>query len=165
MISSKMESALNKQMNNEFFSAYLYFSMAAASVGMGFKGIANWFTVQAKEETAHGMKFYKYLLDHSARVTLAAIPAPPDGYASVLAMFESALAHEQKVTKGIRDLADLAASEKDYATSIQLQWFITEQVEEEANATEIIQKMKMIEGSKGGLFMIDHELGKRTFSA
>ena len=165
MISKKMETALNKQINNELYSAYLYTAMSADAHHAGFKGVANWFMVQGKEEMTHAMKLYAYVQDQQGRVALQAIQEPPARFKSVLDMFEKGLAHEQSVTKAINELTDLAAKENDHATAIALQWFITEQIEEEANATEIVGQLKMVKESVGSLFMIDHQLGKREFKA
>jgi ferritin len=161
MLSKKMIEALNGQIQWEMYSGYIYLSMSAHSQTLGLKGFANWFMVQYKEEMGHAMKMYHYLIEQGAEVELKAIDKPQKTYPSPLAMFETALEHEQGVTKRINALTDQAIIEKDHATQIFLQWFVTEQIEEEANATEIIGKLKMI-GEKGnGLFMIDRELGKR----
>jgi ferritin len=164
MIGKKMEAALNKQINNEIYSAYLYAAMSAQAANDGFKGVANWFMVQAKEEMTHAMKFFDYLIDQQARPALLEIKQPPAQFKSPLDMFEKTLEHEKTVTKAINDLVDLAARENDHATAIMLQWFVTEQIEEEANASEIIGNLKLIGDSKGGLFMMDHQLGKREFA-
>ena len=163
MISKKMEAALNKQINNEIYSAYLYLAMSANATTMGFKGTASWFMVQAKEEMTHAMKFYGYLIDQLAVVSLQAVEQPPARFKSVLDMFEQALNHEKTVTKAIWELVDLAVKENDHASAIVLQWFVTEQVEEESNASEVIAQLKMIGSSSGSLFMIDPQLSKRTF--
>lgn len=161
MISKKMQEALNRQVNREMYSAYLYLSMAAFSEHLGLKGFAHWFETQAREEMGHAMRFYRYLFDQGARVTLEAIEKPPADFASALDMFEKTLEHEKAVTRMITELTELAMAEKDHATQIFLQWFITEQVEEEASATEIIGKLKFVGDHPNGLFMIDRELGAR----
>ncbi len=163
MISKKMTDALNVQINRELFSAYIYLSMAAYSEHIGLKGFANWFTVQYQEETEHAMRVYKYLQEQGAQVKLQAIEQPQTDYKSPVDMFEKTLAHEQFVTKSINDLVDLALKENDHATQIFLQWFVTEQIEEEANDHEILDKLKMIGEAGGGLYMLDRELGARTF--
>jgi ferritin len=163
MISKKMTDALNVQINKEIYSAYIYLSMAAYSEHIGLKGIANWFTVQYQEETGHAMRIYKYLQEQGAQVKLQAIEQPQTDYKSPTDMFEKTLAHEQYVTKSINGLVDLALKENDHATQIFLQWFVTEQVEEEANDHEILDKLKMIGESGSGLYMLDRELGARTF--
>ncbi|MBC7185866.1 MAG: ferritin [Calditrichaeota bacterium] len=161
MISKKMQEALNRQVNREMYSAYLYLSMAAYSEHIGLKGFAHWFEAQYREEMAHAMRFYRYIFDQGAKVTLEAIEKPPADFASPLAMFEKTLEHEKAVTKMITDLFELALAEKDHATQVFLQWFITEQVEEEAHASEILGKLKFIGDHPNGLFMIDRELASR----
>ncbi|MDD1656626.1 MAG: ferritin [Methanomicrobiales archaeon] len=163
MIKDNVRDALNAQMVREFFSSYLYLSMSAHFESITLRGFAAWLKVQAQEELAHGMKFYEYLVDQGARVTLKAIEGPKTEWASPLDAFEHVLAHEQKVTAHIHDLADLAASEKDFATFNFLQWFVNEQVEEEANAGDIVYKLKLASVEKGVtlLLMMDHHLGKR----
>ena len=164
MISKKMEAALNEQLNKEMYSAYLYMSMSAYSTHIGLKGFANWFMVQYQEEMMHAMKFYNYINDQGGRVMLIAIDAPPTAFESPLDMFEKTLKHEQFVTKRINDLVDLAIKEKDHATNIFLQWFITEQIEEEANDNDVIAKLKLV-GKKGdALLMVDKELSMRVFT-
>lgn len=161
MISKKMQKALCEQMAREFSSAYLYLAMAGKATEMTLKGSAAWLEVQEGEERAHGLKFYAYLKEQGAEFTFATLDAGRVASKSLLAMFEQVLEHEQKVTRWIYDLVELAQSEKDYATLAFLQWFITEQVEEESNATEIIAQLKMIGDKSSAIFMIDHQLGKR----
>jgi ferritin len=161
MISPKMAAAINTQITREFYSAYLYLAMANDAMDKGFKGVANWFTVQFKEEQAHALKFSNYLQEQGAKVTLAAIDKPAATWADVVAMFKDAQAHEQKVTAWINELVDLAVSEKDYATQNTLKWFVDEQVEEEANLTDVLWTLDMCGGSKGALYMADKKLGKR----
>lgn len=161
MISKKTAKAINTQINREFYSAFLYLAMANDAIDKGFKGAANWLTIQFKEEQEHAMKFAKYLQDQGAKVELAAIAAPKTEWKDLLEMFKDALAHEKKVTAWICEINDLAVAEKDYATQNMLKWFIDEQVEEEANATDVIWMLEMSAGSKGALFMADKTLGKR----
>ncbi|MDZ7392028.1 MAG: ferritin [candidate division KSB1 bacterium] len=161
MVSKKMEEALNRQVNREMYSAYLYLSMAAFSEHIGLKGFAHWFEAQAKEEMGHAMRFYRYVFDQGAKVTLEAIEKPPADFGSAQAMFEKTLEHEKAVTKMITDLMELAVAEKDHATQVFLHWFISEQVEEEAHAAEILGKLKFVGEHPNGLFMIDRELGAR----
>ena len=161
MLSKKMEEALNKQVNAELFSSYLYLAMAADFEAKNLPGIAHWLKAQAKEENGHAMKFYEYINDHRGRVTLAAIAAPPAEWATPLAAFEAVLAHEQKVTGLISGLVALAAEEKDNATGVLLQWFVTEQVEEEENADAIVQQLKMIGDKAHALTMLDRALAQR----
>ena len=161
MMSPKLAAAINKQLNAELQSSYLYLSMAAWLESQTLRGMAHWMRVQAKEEQVHAMKFYDYLIERGARVDLPAIDAPPKDWKSPLAMFEAELAHEQKVTGLIDALAGAADAAKDRAAAVMLQWFINEQVDEEANANEIVAKLRMIKDSAGGLLQIDHHLGKR----
>ena len=165
MIKKKVEKAINKQINAELYSAYLYLSMNAYFESMNLPGAAQWMKYQAQEEMVHAMKFYGYLVERGGRVTLEAIDKPEAEWESPLAVFEAAYAHEQKVTAMTNALMDLAISESDHATSSMLQWFIDEQVEEEANADGIVQKLKMVKDSPGGLFMVDKELAARPAPA
>lgn len=160
-IKQKMQDALNKQINAELYSAYIYLSMAAYAEENNLKGMGHWLKIQAKEETGHAMKLFGFVNERGGRVTLAAIEAPPTKWDSPLKMFEEVLAHEKKVTALIDALVDTAVSEKDKATQVFLNWFVDEQVEEEANATEIVEKLKMIKDSTQGLLLLDAELGKR----
>lgn len=164
MLSKKMVDALNGQINKEMYSAYLYMAMAAYSESQGLNGIANWFSVQYQEEMAHAMKIYRYVLEQGAVIKLAAIDEPPAKFGTPLEMFEKTLAHEQFVTKSINELMDLSISVKDHATQIFLQWFVTEQIEEEANDNAIIDKLKLAGQDGNGLFMIDKELGMRVYN-
>jgi len=165
MLSEKMVEALNKQLNNEIYSAYLYLSMSAHSTFIGLKGFANWFMVQYQEEMTHAMKIYDYINDQGGQVKLITIAQPPTKFESPLDMFEKTLNHEKFITKCINDLVDLAIEKKDHATKIFLQWFVTEQIEEEANDNEIISKLKLVGGEGNGLFMIDKELAARIFTS
>ena len=164
MLSNKMVKALNKQINNEIYSAYLYLSMSAYSTFKGLKGFANWFMVQYQEEMTHAMKIYDYVNDQGRQVELMTVAQPPTEFGSPLEMFEKTLEHEKFVTRCINDLVNLAVREKDHATNIFLQWFVTEQIEEEANDNEIISKLKLVGNEGNGLFMIDKELATRVFT-
>ena len=164
MLSKKMEGALNDQVNKEFYSYYLYLSMAAHFESSNLKGFGHWLRVQAKEESEHAMKFYEYLIQRGGKVILQPIDAPPAAWKSNKLVFQDAYQHEQKVTGLIIKLVELAKSEKDYATENFLQWFVKEQVEEEASAHEILQKLQMLGSDGGALFMLDSELGKRSAS-
>ncbi|MBN1636046.1 MAG: ferritin [Deltaproteobacteria bacterium] len=164
MIKEKMLSAINRQINAELYSAYLYLSMNAYLNSINLKGFADWMRVQALEEMAHADKFYKYIIERGGRVILEAIDSPPAGWDSALAVFEHVYEHEQKVTKLINTLMDIAIKEKDHATISFLRWFVDEQVEEESSADGILQKLKLIGDSGSGLFMIDSELGQRVFT-
>ena len=148
-----MVEALNKQINEELYSAYLYLSMSSYFESIGLKGFANWMMVQYKEETDHAMKIYNYLISQAEEIKLLAIKEPPHKWDSPLHAFEDTLKHEQHITKCINDLVDLAEKLKDRATYNFLQWYIDEQVEEEGNDREIIDKLKLIEESRNGLFM------------
>lgn len=163
MISKKMESAINKQINAELYSAYLYLSMCAYFQAANLKGFANWMRVQALEEFTHADKFYGFVLDRGGRVTLTAVDGPPTAWASPLAVFQEVSQHERKVTGLINALVDLAIKEKDHATNTFLQWFVNEQVEEEANADGLVQQLKLIGDNGQGLLMLDRELAQRVF--
>ena len=164
MISKKMEGALNAQVNAELYSAYLYLSMESYFKSLNLNGFANWMRVQTQEEVSHAMKIYDFINERGGRALLKGIEGPPTKWKSPLAVFETAYAHEQKVTGLINDLVDLAIKEKDHATNSFLQWFVNEQVEEEASADEIVQQLKMMENAPGGMFMLDRELGQRIFT-
>lgn len=163
MISKKMASALNAHLNFEFYSSYIYVSMASHAHHMGLKGFANWFNVQVQEELVHVQRIYNYILNQGEKVVLEAIEKPRNKFDSPLALFEITLEHERQVTARINKLAGLARKENDHATSTMLQWFITEQVEEESAAGDIIQQLKLVGNSGNGLFLVDKELGARTF--
>jgi len=161
MISKKMQDALNEQINAELFSAYLYLAMAAEFESNNFKGFAHWMEVQAKEETEHAKRLYDFVNDRGGRVTLKVIAAPPSEWKTPLAAFEAAYEHEQKVSAMIHNLVDVARGEKDKAAEVMLNWFVEEQVEEEASTSEIAEKLKMIRESTNGVFMLDNALAKR----
>lgn len=161
MIGKKMEAAINKQINAELFSAYLYQAMSADMTVKNFLGSASWFAVQAKEETEHAKRFYEHILERSGVPALAAIDAPKATWKSPLEAFEDAYAHELKVTALINGLLETARAEKDYAAESMLKWFIDEQVEEEAQTILAVEQFKMVGESKGSMYMIDHRLGKR----
>lgn len=164
MISKKMEDALNAQVNAELYSAYLYLSMESYFKSKNLNGFANWMRVQTQEEMMHVMKIYDFIDERGGRIVLKGIEGPPTDWDSPLAVFEAAYEHEQKVTGLINNLVDLAIKEKDHATSSFLQWFVNEQVEEEASADQVIQQLKMMENAPGGLFLFDRELGQRVFT-
>lgn len=164
MLSKKMEKALNVQINREMYSAYLYMSMSAHSNSIGLPGFANWFMVQYNEEMEHAMKIYDYVNDQGGKIKLMAIDEPLSDFKDPMDMFKKTLKHEQFITKCINELVELAIKEKDHATQIFLQWFVTEQIEEEGNDNDIISKLELA-GSKGnGLFMIDKELSTRVYT-
>jgi ferritin len=162
MIGKKMLDALNEQVNAELYSAYLYQAMAAHFEAGNLKGFAHWMDLQAKEEQAHARKIYEFLVNRGGRVLLKAIAAPPVEWKSPLAIFEESYAHEQKVTGLIHKLVDLARAENDHAAEVFLAWFVSEQVEEEANASEIVEKLKMVKEHVQGLLMLDAHLAQRA---
>ncbi|NVO67695.1 ferritin [Methanofollis tationis] len=164
MIRQTMLEALNRQINRELYSAYLYLSMSAWFSNRNLPGFANWMRVQMQEEQFHALKFYDYVVARGGRLIMQAIEAPPSEWESPLAVFEATYAHEQKVTAMIHDLVELAQKEKDYATYNFLQWYVNEQVEEEANDTGIIERLKMIREETNALFMLDRELATRVFT-
>ena len=165
MLSDKMVDALNGQINKEMYSAYLYMSMSAYTEFIGLKGFANWFYIQYQEEMEHAMRIYNYILEQGSQVKLMAVKEPPTEFGSPLEMFEQTLEHEKYITQSINDLVELAIEQKDHASQIFLQWYVTEQVEEEGNDNEIIDKLKLAGKEGGGLFMIDKELSGRVFTA
>jgi len=164
MISKKMEKALNEQINAEAYSAYLYLSMAAYFEAENLPGLASWMRIQTQEETVHALKFFDFVNERRGRVILKAIDQPPKEWESPLAAFEASFEHEQMVTGRINDLVNLAVQEKDHATNAFLQWFVNEQVEEETSVDTIVQMLKMGQKAPGAMFMIDRELGQRTFT-
>jgi len=163
MIDKKIEDAVNGQINEEIYSAYLYLSMSAYFEFLNLKGFANWMYVQYQEEMDHAMKFYNYLSGRGGQIRLYAIKEPPYEWNSPLNAFEETLKHEQHITKCINDLVDLTEKEKDRATFSLLQWYVDEQVEEEANDEEIISQLKRIGDSGHGLMMLDRELAQRVY--
>lgn len=164
MLSKKMEKAINDQINAEFYSAYLYQSMGAYFESVGLPGCASWMHSQFQEEWFHGMKMYDFVNERGGRVILQAIAKPPAKWKSTLDVFENVLKHEQKVTGLINNLVNLALDERDHATNIFLQWFVSEQVEEEATAGGILDKLKLIGKDTHALFVLDGELGQRVFT-
>jgi ferritin len=161
MLKKVIQDKMNDQIKHELYSAYFYLSMAAYLEANNLLGSAHWMRVQAQEEQGHALKFFDHVYDRGGRVTLQAIDQPPAEFNGLLDVFEKVLAHEQKVTGLINDLYALAVQEKDYASQIFLQWFVDEQVEEEKNADQIVQQIKMIGDHKAALFMLDSHLGKR----
>ena len=157
----KTEAALNKQLNAEAYSSYLYLAMSAYFESENLRGFAHWMRVQAGEEWMHAMKFYDHIRARLGRVELAAISAPPREWKSPLAAFEEAFKHEQMVSGLIHGLVDLATKSKDHATANFLQWFVSEQVEEEAQTDEIVQKLNQMRDAPAGLFIVDRELAQR----
>lgn len=165
MISKKMADAINAQINWEFWSGYLYLSMANNFEAKGLKGIANWFNVQFKEELAHAQVFINYLNSRDGRVILAPIAEVPTEWATPLDAFKATLEHEQKVTALINNLYALAEEEHDFATREKLNWFVAEQVEEEDNARSLIDNFTLVGDNGYGIYQLDNELAARTYTA
>ncbi|MCL2617464.1 MAG: ferritin [Defluviitaleaceae bacterium] len=163
MLSNKLLDALSNQVNAEYYSAYLYLVMSAAADEMGLKGCSNWLFCQAQEEMAHGTHIYKYILERGAAPTFAAIDLPPTSFEDIHKVFAMVLEHEQKVSKMCNSLASLAMQESDHAGYQFMMWFVNEQVEEEASATEILNKLKLIGDDSGMLLTLDNELAARMF--
>jgi len=161
MLPKKIETAMNKQINRELYSAYLYLSMSAYFQGLNLEGFAHWMRVQAKEEQAHALKFFDHILERNGAVKLEAIEEPAAAWKSPVDVCQAVLKHEQFITKSITTIMDLSRAEKDHASGTLLQWFVDEQVEEEANATLLLERVKMVKDSPGGLFMLDKQLGQR----
>lgn len=152
---------LNKQLNRELYSSYLYLSMAAYFESINLKGFAHWLKVQVEEEKEHAMKFFDFILERGEKVILEAIEAPKTDWESPVEAFKDVYEHEKKITSYIHNIIELARQHKDYPTEVFLQWFVSEQVEEEAQALEIYNKLQLAKNSPGALFALDHQLGKR----
>jgi len=163
MISKDLQEALIEQLNKEYHSAYIYLGMSAYCSKEGFNGAANWFLIQYQEEVAHGMKLFKYLEDQNVHIQLPAIEKVKVDFKSLLDVFKKSLAHEQFMTKNLNNLSDLAMKDKDHATYNLLQWYVTEQVEEEATVSAIIDHIKLVGDNGYGLYTIDKELAGRSF--
>ena len=163
MLNEKLGTALNSQVNAEMYSANLYYAMAAYFETLSLKGFSKWLRVQALEELTHVQRFFAYMHNRGGQVIIKAVAEPESTFASPLKAFEEVAAHEAKVTGLINKLMDLALKESDHATVNFLQWFVAEQVEEEATADEVVQQLKLVDKTEGGLFLLDQELGKRTF--
>ena len=162
MLSKNVQDAINEQIKNELYSAYLYLAMSAYFEAENLPGCAHWMRLQSNEEVAHSMKFFDFIYDRGGRVTLKAIDQPAFEWKSPLAAFEQAYEHEQKVTSMINNIYAVATKENDYPTQVMLHWFINEQVEEEKNASTIVEQLKMIGDHINGLLMLDHHLGQRA---
>ena len=163
MLNKRIEEELNKQINAEIWSAYLYLSMSAYFEDKNLPGFANWMRVQYQEELTHALKIFDYVNERGGRVILQPIEKVKTDWRDTVEVFEETLKHEQHVTGLINNLVNVAIEEKDHATNNTLQWFVSEQVEEEAAADEILQQLKMLQGKKEGVFMLDRELKQRTF--
>ncbi len=156
--------AINEQINKEIYSAYLYGSMVSYAASIGLKGVANWFSIQIQEESFHAQKFFTYVLDKGERVILDTISKPDADFKSAVDLFERTLAHELTVTASINNLVDIANAEKDHASAVMLQWFVTEQVEEENNVNDVLQQLKLIGKDGSGLYMLDRQLATRIYT-
>jgi len=161
MLSKKLEEALNKQINAEYYSSYLYLSMSTYLESVNLSGMAHWMRAQSREELEHVTKFNRYIVERGGRGTVKAIDGPPTEWKSAKMVFEEGLKHEQKVTAMIHALMELAMSEKDFAAQNYLQWFVNEQVEEEAHAEAIVQNFNMVGDGGTALYLLDKELGAR----
>ncbi len=163
MLTKRMEEAINKQINAEIWSAYLYLSMSAYFESINLPGFANWMKIQWQEELTHANKFFDYVNERGGRVHLEAIAAVKTEWESPIEAFQETLDHERHVSSLINDLVNIAVEEKDHATNNMLQWFVAEQVEEESNADDLVMQLKMIQGHGHGMLMLDRELASRTF--
>lgn len=163
MLKEKMLNALNEQINAEQYSALLYLSMSAWFEDKGLPGFANWMYVQYQEELTHANKIFKYVTERSGKAEVKAIEQVDTEFDGIIDVVEKTLAHEQKVTGLINNLVDIATEERDHATQSFLQWFVDEQVEEEANVQDILDTLKLIDGQGNGIFMLDREMRQRTF--
>jgi len=162
MISEKTQVAINTQINLEQYSAQLYLAMSAHCTASSFKGFAHWLKIQAGEETTHAVRLMDFLLDRNGKLELKPVAAPPTEFGNILEVFENALEHEKNNTDKINALFGLARSEKDYASEITLQWYVTEQVEEEATFGQIVDQLRAVGNQGGGIWYLDSKMGKRT---
>ncbi len=163
-MTEKMGQAISEQITREFESSLLYKSMAAHSAEIGYAGATNWFNLQAEEELFHGKKMFDYLIERGVKPALTAIAAPKTAWSNIQEMLEDTLVHERKITGHVGDLLQLAREERDFGTEIFLQWFVTEQIEEEASVQELLDKLKLLGSQDTGLYLFDSELGSRTQS-
>jgi ferritin len=162
MISQTMQNALNSQINLEQYSAQLYLAMGAHCETLGFRGFAHWLRIQAGEETAHAVKLIDFLLDRKGKLELKAVAAPPQEFGGVIQVFEQTLEHEVGVTQKINALFELSRSERDYASEIKLQWYVSEQVEEESNVGQVVDHLRAVGDQGGGIWYLDSRMAKRT---
>ena len=165
MLKDKLQKALNKQLNEELYSSYAYLSMSAHFSALNLDGMAHWLRLQSQEEYGHGMKIYEYILQRNGRVSLAQISAPAESWKTLIDLFEEVMAHEQKVSASIDSIVELTLQEKDYATNNFLQWFISEQVEEEATSQFILDRAKLVGDNRNGIFLLDREMAQRVAAA
>ena len=163
MINKRLESELNKQLNAELYSAYMYLSMSAYLSSINLSGFAHWMKIQFQEEQAHAMKLYQYIIDRGGAVELKDIKATKAIWKDIIAVFEVVQKHEAGVTKMINELVNIAIEEKDHATVTFMQWYVNEQVEEEASVADVLVQLRLIEGKGAGLFMLDREAKQRVF--
>jgi ferritin len=161
-LTDKLQTALNNQLKHEFESAYIYLAMATHLDTLDLEGAAHWMRMQAREEIMHAAKLHTFMSDRDAGIRLQTIEAPPAHWETVLAVFEAAMTHEQKMTERLNELMEFAQTERDHATVSLMQWFVDEQVEEEATLRHIIAKLKLVGADTSGLFMIDRDLGARV---
>ena len=162
MIHKSIQDVLNTQINLEQYSAQLYLAMSAHCETKSFRGFAHWLRMQAQEETAHAMKLVAFVLDRGGRLELKSIDAPPTEFGSITQVFEKILEHEQRITTSINALFERSRQEKDYASEITLQWYVTEQVEEEANVGQILDQLRAVGEKGGGIWYLDWKMGKRV---
>lgn len=162
MLNDKVEAAFNEQMNAEMYSSYLYLAMGAHLATQGLGGMAHWIRGQSSEEWEHAMKFFDFILDRGGAPKLRAIDSPPSSFGSPVEVFEAVLEHEQKVTGLIHDLVDLTSAEKDHASGPFLAWFVTEQIEEEKTAGDILDQLRMVGDQPAGMMMMDRSLAARA---
>ena len=160
-LSKALQGALNDQIHKEYYSSYLYLAMSAHLEAQNLPGAAKWTRIQSQEELSHALKLFDHMIDRGNRVALAAIQQPPAEYGSALQLFEKVLEHDQHVTASIHALYALAVKEQDYPAQVMLQWFVTEQVEEEKNASQVVEQLKAVGESKTSLMLLDRHLGKR----
>jgi ferritin len=162
MLSKDIQDALNDQINNEYFASYTYLSMSAHCESINMRGFASWLRRQSREELEHALKLFDYVMDRDGKVILKAIEAPQSKYSSLLKMFQQVLDHEKEVTSMINKLYELATNEGDHATTVELQWFIREQVEEEKSAREIVDKLKFAGDNSSALLILDREMANSS---
>ncbi|MEE9215179.1 MAG: ferritin [Thermodesulfobacteriota bacterium] len=162
MLSKEVEKAINNQIKNEYYSSYIYLSMAAYCESINMQGFAKWMRTQSNEEMKHAMRLFDYVIDRDGRVVLQSIPKPPLDFESLAKIFQQVLDHEREVTSMINKLYELAINDNDHATSVELQWFISEQVEEEKSAKDILEKLKLAGDDPSALLILDHQLSERA---
>jgi ferritin len=165
MLNENVQKALNKQLNAELYSSYLYLAMAAYFESENLNGFAHWMKVQSREEYEHGLKIYEYIHQRNGRVVLEKIDAPAESWKTIINLFEEVFEHEQKVSESINNIVELTLKEKDYATNNFLQWFVSEQVEEEATSLYILDRVKLVGDNRNGIFLLDREMGQRAAGA